>query len=163
MNQLHEEIRQTMLALNQENAHPVVEELQCHLGKLFDMVRNELQQRLKGRSWSEPSVGIAEQPEAPYKSVRIDCGYKQPLTVEELKAGGWWCADVSEDCANAMMGKGLDLANDEWGGNIGNEGDACILSGLSGSVVTRVFSESYINYLKQIHRINDQFFWSDEK
>lgn len=82
MNELHEEIRQTMLALNQKNAQPVVEELQSHLANLFDMVRNELQQRLKERSWSEPSIGIAEQSEAPYKSVGIDCGDKQ-IAAEE--------------------------------------------------------------------------------
>lgn len=87
MNELHEEIRQTMFVLNQENAQPVVEELQSHLANLFDMVRDELHQRLKERSWSEPSIGIDKQSEAPYKSVRIDCGDKQPLTVEDDRCG----------------------------------------------------------------------------
>lgn len=91
MNELHEEIRQTMLALNQENAQPIVEELQCHLANLFDMVRNELQQRLKERSWSEPIIGITKQLEAPYKSVKLDgqvADEAKSLIVGEMKAGG---------------------------------------------------------------------------
>lgn len=163
MNQLHEEIRQTMLALNQENAQPVVEELQSHLANLFDMVRDELQQRLKERSWSEPSVGIAKQPEAPYKSVRIDCGDKQPLTVEELKAGGWWCGDISADSEKAFKRHGFGVIRSGWEGNQSHTGDCCILSNRAENSIARVWFKSGIDDLKQIHLIGNQFFWSDEK
>lgn len=160
MNELHEEIRQTMLALNQENAQPIVEELQCHLANLLDMVRDELQQRLKERSWSEPSIGIAEQSEAPYKSVRIDCGDKKPLTVEELKAGGWFCLDASEELRRMLVWLGVSVAGDYWDDrpmikysykDFGN-----------GSVLRAHIGIDFDRY-KQIHRVGNQFFWSDDK
>lgn len=160
MNELHEEIRQTMLALNQENAQPVVEELQCHLANLFDMVRDELHQRLKELSWSEPSIGIAKQLEAPYKSVRIVCGDKQPLTTEELKAGDWWCADVSEECRLALIDNGVGVISSYWNGNSRDKGAYKLRSE---SHVVRAHLAVDLDILKRIHRIGNQFFWSDEK
>lgn len=161
MNEINEEIRQTILALNQENAQPIVEELQCHLANLFDMVRDELQRRLNERSWSEPSIGIAKQVEAPYKSVKLDgqtADEAKPLTVDELMAGGWWCADISEDCANALKSKNLRVFNSyEWGN--GEPWGSCALD--SDGEITRGFFDVGNN--KKIHRIGNQFFWSDDK
>lgn len=159
MNELHDEIRQTMLALNQENAHPVVEELQCHLANLFDMVRNELQQRLKESSWL---FDIAMQPEAPYKSVKldgkIDDGAK-PLTVEELKAGGWRLNSCKKDDWLSFGSYGVAVFSDKesWL----DDDDYCFLNKNSGEV-ERDYRVSATPHLKQIHRINNDFFWSEK-
>lgn len=58
------------------------------------------------------------------------------LTAEELKAGWWWCADVSEDCRSVLLAKGVSEA---------------------------VVFRSYLRMegLKQIHRIGNEFYWSE--
>lgn len=165
MNVLHEEIRQTMLALNQENAHPVVEELRCHLANLFDMVRDELKRRLNERPWSEPSIGIAKQLEAPYKSVKIDghiTDEAKPLTAEELKSGGWWCGDISANSEKAFKHHGFGVIRSGWGGDQSHTGDCCILSNRAENVIARVWFKSGIDDLKQIHRIGNEFYWSEK-
>ena len=132
-------------------------ELQSHLYSLLEMKRIEIQQRLVERSWLEPVT----HDRAPYKSVKLDgqiSDEAKPLTTEELKAGGWWCADVSNDCAKAFESKSLRVFNaPEWGddggwGNCGLDDDGD---------VTRGFYD--LGGKKQIHRIGNQFFWSDDK
>ena len=162
MNELREEIRQTILALNQENAQPIVEELQCHLANLFDMVRDELQQRLKESSWSEPSIGIARQVEAPYKSVKLDGQIDdeaKPLTTDELMAGGWWCSDVSEECRLIFADSGVGVTSSRWNENANVQ---CAYKSNSESNVLRAYVAVNLDDLKQIHRIGNDFFWGEK-
>lgn len=59
------------------------------------------------------------------------------LTAEELKAGWWWCADVSEECRSVLLAKGVSEA---------------------------VVFRSYLRMegLKRIHRIGNDFYWSEK-
>lgn len=80
----------------------------------------------------------------------------KPLTVGELMAGGWWCADVSEDCANALKSKHLRVFNaTEWGD--GEPWGSCAMD--SDGEVTRGFFDAGGN--KQIHRVGNEFYWGD--
>ena len=36
-----------------------------------------------------------------------------PLTTEELKAGGWFCDDISKECAEAFKSKSIEVYNQE--------------------------------------------------
>ena len=78
----------------------------------------------------------------------------EPLTADELKAGGWWCADISEECANALESKGLRVFNSsEWGnderwGSCGLDDDGWF---------SRGFFVDGGN--KEIHRIGSNFYW----
>ena len=78
----------------------------------------------------------------------------KPLTADELKAGGWWCADASKECANALKSKGLRVFNSsEW--KDGSEWCVCSLDS-DGDVTRAPFAFSR---LKQIHRIGNDFYW----
>lgn len=82
----------------------------------------------------------------------------KPLTADELKADGWWCDDVSEECANAFKSKRLRVFNSsEWGD--GSEWGICSLD--SDGDVTRGFFDFRIrsSRFKQIHRIGNNFYW----
>lgn len=103
-------------------------ELEFHLYSLLEIKRNEIQRRL-----TEPA---------------------KPLTAEELKAGGWWCADVSKNCANTFESKGLSVFNScEWG--LSETWIWCAM-GYNGDV-TRGFG---VGGNKKIHRIGNDFYWS---
>lgn len=136
MNELNEEIKLTINTMQCDIDDGAHGELQSHLYSLLEIKRNELQQRLVERSWLDPA---------------------KPLTAEELKAGGWWCADISEDCANAFKSKHLRVFNaPEWGdgggwGNCGMDDDGD---------VTRGFYD--LGGKKQIHRIGNEFYWSEK-
>lgn len=157
MKNLTDEIKLTIELMQGDIDDGAHGELQSHLYSLLEIKRNELQQRLVERSWFEPVT----HGQAPYKSVKLDgqiSDEAKPLTVDELMAGGWWCADVSEDCANAFKSKHLRVFNAlEWGD--GQPWGSCALD--SDGEVTRGFFDVGGN--KQIHRIGNQFFWSDDK
>lgn len=99
--------------------------------------------------------------QAPYKSVKLEgqiADEAKPLTAEDLKAGGWWCADVSKECADAFKSKGLRVLNsDKWTGD--GEHSGCAMDDC-GSGVTRCFFD-FIG-LKQIHRIGNEFYWGEK-
>lgn len=81
----------------------------------------------------------------------------KPLTVEELKAGGWWCADVSKDCAKAFVSKGFSVFNlDGWGN--AERWDCCIMDDTGFGLITKSFADNFASY-KQIHRIGNNFYW----
>ena len=81
------------------------------------------------------------------------------LTAEELKAGGWWCDDVSAECEMAFKSCGLDVVRDGWGGIGGHIGDCCILG--HPKHVSRAWIKSIVSGEKQIHRIGNEFYWGD--
>lgn len=133
MNELNDEIKLTINLMQGDIDDGAHEELQSHLYSLLEMKREEIQKRL-----GEPS--------------------NRPLTAEELKAGGWWCEDVSKDCANAFKSKGLRVfKSSEWG----CEGTwpGCVMDEC-GSRVTRGFFD--LEGLKQIHRIGLDFYWGEQ-
>ena len=153
MEEINEEIKQTLNLMQADIDDGAHDELQYHLACLLEIKRNELQPRLVERSWLEPVT----HDQAPYKSVKLDgqiADEAKPLTVSKLMAGGWWCADTSKDCANAFETKGLRVFN--WG-----VGDTL---GFSSSddhgIVTSGFFDASNN--KQIHRIGNDFYWSEK-
>ena len=79
------------------------------------------------------------------------------LTAEELKAGGWWCDDVSAECEMAFKSCGLDVVRAGWGGIGGHIGDCCILG--HSKHVSRAWIKSIVSGEKQIHRIGNNFYW----
>lgn len=151
MNELNEEIKLTINTMQCDIDDGAHGELQNHLYSLLEMKRNELQQRLVERSWSEPVT----HDEAPYKSVKPDgqvADEAKPLTTDELKAGGWWCADVSESCRLAFVEKGLDPWSKPWSGE--TEFSRCYLAGTIALRSTAVMAG-----LKQIKLIGNEFYW----
>lgn len=79
----------------------------------------------------------------------------KPLTVDELKAGGWSCTDASEDCRLALANKGISV----WGGAwFSGRFMYCIMPG---TIAFR--SDELSGRLKQIHRIGNSFYWGAKK
>ena len=76
------------------------------------------------------------------------------LTAEELKAGGWWCGDVSAECAAAFKSKSINAYNSEVWGTEWHGWAGCLFSG---GEVTR--SADIEGGGKQIHRIGNEFYW----
>lgn len=77
------------------------------------------------------------------------------LTAEELKTGGWWCADVSAECQRALSNRKLEFQAIRWDGKY----HFCFMRsgrvyrGLSRELA-RVTCDD-----KQIHRIGNNFYW----
>ena len=161
MNELNEEIKLTLNLMQTDIDYEAHSELQCHLACLLEIKRNELQQRLVERSRLDHADGMGSvitRDQEPYKSVKLDgqiADEAKPLTADELKAGGWWCADVSEACRLAFVEKGLDPWSKPWSGE--TEFARCYLAG---TIVLR--STVVAAGLKQIHRIGNEFFWSQK-
>lgn len=139
MNEIGDEIILTLNLMQTYIDEVAHSELQGHLYSLLEMKRNELHKRL-----TECSCTGSTKP-AP-----------APLTVDELMEGGWWCGDISEECANVFKSKGLSVYNSsEWGtGNWLN-------CGMDEGDVTRWVS--YLGSRKQIHRIGNDFYWSENE
>lgn len=138
MNELNDEIKLTINLMQTDIDDGTHGELQSHLYSLLEIKRNELQQRLVERSWLDPV---------------------KPLTPEELKAGGWWCADVSEECRLAFIGTGVDVGSRSW------DDDArvqCAYKSGSKSNAMRAHVPVVLDNLKQIHRIGIEFYWGDK-
>ena len=154
MNEINEEIKLTLNLMQGDIYEGSLNELQYHLMSLLEIKRNELQQRLAGRAWAEPVTHDQE----PIKSGQIDDKSK-PLTAEGLKAGGWWCKDVSSDCANALESKGLRVFNSSKWGDDGCWG-SCGMDVNGDGDVTRGFFDDGDD--KQIHRIGNEFYWSEK-
>lgn len=76
------------------------------------------------------------------------------LTVDELKAGGWWCGDVSGECAAAFESKSINAYNSEAWGTARSGWVGCLFSG---GEVTRTMSIE--GGERQIHRIGNEFYW----
>ena len=144
MNELNEEIKLTLNLMQGDIDDDAHGELQLHLYSLLEMKRNEMQQRLVERSWLEPALGVDK---------------ARPLTVDELKAGGWWCADVSAECEMAFKLRGLDVVCAGWSGIGNRNGDCCIL--VYPKLVSRAWIKSQVSGEKQIHRIGNEFYWGD--
>ena len=78
------------------------------------------------------------------------------LTADELMGGGWWCADVRKECADAFKSKHLRVFNSsEWGD--GSEWGRCSLD--SDGDVTRGPFDFRSSMFKQIHHIGGEFYW----
>lgn len=134
MNEINEEIKLTMHTMQCDIDDGAHGELQKHLNGLLEIKRNELQQRLAG------SQVVAK-----------------PLTKEELMLGGWWCTDVSEDCASAFISKGLSVYNlHAWGTGTAFKG--CEME--DDGEIGRQFHDNNRGQ-KQIHRVGNEFYWGD--
>ena len=80
----------------------------------------------------------------------------KPLTADELKAGGWWCADVSEECRLVFDDNGVDSWSESWNDNAHVH---CAYNLGSDSCVLRAHGSIDLKNLKQIHRIGNNFYW----
>ena len=80
----------------------------------------------------------------------------KPLTADELKAGGWWCEDVSEECRLALVGNGVDVVGDYWSEHVYAHA-RCWLDTDSCKVHAHLALD--LDALKQIHRIGTNFYW----
>ena len=100
--------------------------------------------------------------QAPYISVKLEgqvTNEAKPLSVDELMAGGWWCDDVSEESRLVFADNGFDSWAESWDDNADvryayNRG--------SDSCVTRAHEQIDLKGLKQIHRIGNDFYWSEK-
>ena len=154
MNELNEEIKLTLNTMQGDIDGGAHNELQYHLMSLLEIKRNELQQRLVERSWAEPVT----HDQSPYKSVKLDgqiADEAKPLTAEELKAGGWWCSDVSDECRRSLIMNGMEPLSASW--NDGRDFSSCCLHE---TLVVRINTTSSAR--KQIHRVGDEFYWSEK-
>ena len=140
MKEINEEIKLTLNLMQTDIDDGAHSELQGHLYSLLEMKRNDLQQRLTERSWAKSALGADK---------------AKPLTTEELMEGKWWCADISQDCANALKSKGLRVLDSlNWG--VTERWDSCGLD--STGSVKRAYFDAGCN--KQIRRIGNEFYWS---
>ena len=145
MDELNEEIKLTIHTMQTDIDDGAHGELQSHLYSLLEMKRNELQQRLVERSWSESALGDD-------KAIPL-------LTTEELEAGGWWCDDISEECRVAFVSAGVSVAKSSWGdGNFA--GYAYKLC--DSEYVRRAFHDVDPERFYQIHRIGNEFYWGEK-
>lgn len=78
----------------------------------------------------------------------------KPLAADELKAGGWRCSDISEECRLTFYEKGLGARSTGWSTDSGHR--YCYLSG---SVIVRSSMQPSESSLKQIRRIGGDFYW----
>lgn len=154
MKEINDEIELTLNLMQTDVSDGTHEELQFHLYGLLDMKRNVIRQRLTG-SWSVPISGTVETVtlggQNPYKG--------KPLTPDELMDGGWRCEDISEECRRAFVEKGIPVLSDDWSG----EGfEYCFLeeSEIVRSTAHLALWSSMA--IKQIHRIGNEFYWSEE-
>lgn len=144
MNEINEEIKLTLnlmqTDIDDDAAHG---ELQGHLYSLLEMKRNELQKRLTERSWSDP----------------VTHDEAKPLTTADLLLGGWWCADTSNDALEAFLSLGLKTEGGvPWDGSF----YGCFLYELGSNLLDRGFRHHTDN-LKQIERIGNEFYWSENE
>lgn len=140
MKEINKEIKLTLNLMQGEIDDGAHGELQSHLYSLLEFKRNALQQRLAERSWLEPALGVDK---------------ARPLTADELRAGGWWCRDVSEECRLALVESGLDPWAGSWRGDW--KFSSCCLQG---TLVLR--GNRIMSGLKQIHRIGNEFYWGEK-
>lgn len=160
MKEINEEIKLTINLIQSDICAGLSDEMQKHLNGLLEIKRNELHQRLVERSWLDHADGmgsVVKFDQAPYKSVKLEGQISdgaKPLTAEELKAGGWRCGDVSEECRLVFASKGVYARNDDWSNE---EKYKCCY--ISRAVVFRSYSR--MEGLKQIHRVGNEFYWSD--
>lgn len=143
MNELNEEIKLTLNIMQTDIDDAAHNELQGHLYSLLEIKRNELQQRLVERSWSEP----------------VTHDEAKPLTTEEIMAGGWWCADVSEECRLAFTDSGVGVACNRWDENANVQ---CAYKSNSEKNVLLAHVAVDLDTLKQIHRVGNYFYWSEK-
>lgn len=160
MQEINEEIKQTLSLMQTDIDDGAHDELQSHLYYLLELKRNELQQRLVERSWLDHADGMGSavtHDQAPYKSGQI-ADEAKPLTDDELKAGGWWCADTSEDALKAFLSLGFKTEGDiPWDGSY----YACFIYEDGGNLIDRGY-ESHTEGLKQIKRIGTEFYWGEK-
>ena len=166
MKEINEEIKLTLNLMQTDIDEGAHSELQCHLSCLLEIKRNEFQQRLVERSWFEPADGIGSVvsfDQAPYKSVKLDgqiADDAKLLTVDELIAGVWWCADTSEECRLAFVSMGVSVAMRSWENSPAIVNYAYKL--FDSRDVILAFLAIDLRNLKQIHRIGNEFYWGEK-
>lgn len=80
----------------------------------------------------------------------------KPLTADELKAGGLWCADTSDDALKAFILYGLVEYGDDmpWDGSF----YGCFIFEGGTNLLDRGYKH-HTSALKQIHRCGNVFYW----
>lgn len=79
----------------------------------------------------------------------------KPLTADELKAGGWWCAEAGKEVEQELARRNVIIMSKKWRQKSHIYG--CM------SVHPRIASQfvepKWTLRLRQIHRIGDTFYW----
>lgn len=84
-------------------------------------------------------------------------GEPKPLSSEELKGGGWRCAEAGKEIETQLNARGLFIISKNWRQKKYIRG---CMSSVPGFAVQ--FSEACavdLDHLKQIHRIGNNFYW----
>lgn len=78
-----------------------------------------------------------------------------PLTTDELKAGGWWCAEAGKEVEQELARRNVIIISKKWRQKSHIYG--CM------SVHPRIASQfvepEWAAKLRQIHRFGDTFYW----
>lgn len=131
MKELNDEIHLTISMMQGDIYEGALNELQHHLVCLLEIKRNKIQKRLGETT--------------------------KPLAAEELKAGGWWCDDVGEECQMVLTEKGFKTQSPHWSSE-----DGYARCYLLGAYIIREVGQHGAAQLKQIHRIGNEFYWSEK-
>ena len=135
MKEINDEINLTLSLMQLDIYEGILNELQYHLDCLLEMKRNVIQRKMAERVRSEPD--------------------NKPLTTDEIKAGGWWCDEVSERVRCAFALHGFNVA-DQWT----LQTNGCRLAG-NGSV-TRFNGQDGSEGLRKIELRDGDFYWSEK-
>jgi hypothetical protein len=160
MKEINDEIKLTLNLMQTDIDDGAHGELQSHLYSLLEIKRNKIQNRL---ALVSNGVDTETDPWCCYLSGIDLSGFvfaknAKPLTAEELKSGGWWCADNSDDALKAFILYGLKAYRDSrWDGSY----YACFISVSGTNFIDRGY-ECHTAALKQIHRISNEFYWSEK-
>lgn len=172
LSKLGEEVKLTLNLMQQDIDDGAHDELRMHLREVLLLKREVLQQDDEEYAEDVPmhSVVMTLSSLAPAReSEQIEvgeemfcpqrkCSEEVPLTSDELKAGGWWCGDVSEECRLDLAGAGVKSMADNWNDNAGAR---CAYKRYYGSYVDRSRMAVESDTLKQIHRVGNEFYWGE--
>ena len=155
MNELNDEIKLTISIMRDDIDDGIYDELKSHLRSLLEMKRCNLQKSLPVGYWIDDTYK-KDPPKMVVKLYSCSDDEAKPLTVEELKAGGWWCADSTNKSVKALKSYGFKPGTDmPWMGSY--DGRFYLKRGSKSIGLGPM--RHYRPELKEIYRIDNEFFW----
>lgn len=172
LSKLREEVKLTLNLMQQDIDDDAHSELRMHLREVLLLKREVLQQDDEEYAEDVPMHSVVMTLDSlaiALENEQIEVGETMffpkrkrseevPLTSDELKAGGWWCADTSEDALKAFILYGLETDDDlPWDGSF----YGCFIYEGGRNLLDRGY-EHHTSALKQIHRIGNEFYWCEK-